>query len=324
MNHNRSKSKGNISLLVIAGLVTSTIAGAYFYLDRQADAHVNASMASLVDEAQSQGLTLSYSAADASPLSQVVEITDFIITGHEQEPDIQLGNVVIKGFSWQDLNNNQNQLPLEMSVDITKGQLHLKQSMIETNTDIQTLVRILGDTIPFSTQISYQIQPIQKQLHLSLTQELEDHLIFDGKVTLGNMNWLMEMDSQQTHMPAQAMAEAMNSTLKGLSINYTNMGLIEKIRADISLQTGKTTEQLTEESIAQMKQLQATSAQHWGPIFTPLIDEMIKFSAAPKQLTLNITPVQPLTGQDFMMAFIGGEAGLIKLLEDAQIRLTAN
>jgi hypothetical protein len=316
--------KGSISLLVITGIVTTALAGSYFYLDREADSRATATMISLVDEARSQGMELSYSSVDASPLTQTLQITDFSIIGNEQEADIHLGNIVMKGFSWQDLNDNQNKLPQEMSINVKHGELHLKRTMVETSTSLQSLVRIFGDTIPFSTEVTYKFEPTQKLLKLSLTQTVEENFFFDSQATLGNMDWLTTVEKQQTQIPAQAMSEAMNSTLNSLSITYKNTGLIEKIRANISTQTGKTNEQLTQESIAQLQQLQVTAAQHWGPVFTPLIDEMIKFSSDPKQLKLDVAPVQPLTGQDFMMAFMGGEANLIKLIEDAQIRLKAN
>jgi hypothetical protein len=316
--------KGSISLLVITGIVTTALAGSYFYLDREADSRATATMISLVDEARSQGMELSYSSVDASPLTQTLQITDFSIIGNEQEADIHLGNIVMKGFSWQDLNDNQNKLPQEMSINVKHGELHLKRTMVETSTSLQSLVRIFGDTIPFSTEVTYKFEPTQKLLKLSLTQTVEENFFFDSQATLGNMDWLTTVEKQQTQIPAQAMSEAMNSTLNSLSITYKNTGLIEKIRADISTQTGKTNEQLTQESIAQLQQLQMTTAQHWGPVFTPFLDEMIKFSSNPKQLKLDIAPVQPLTGQDFMMAFMGGEASLIQLIEDAQIRLKAN
>ncbi|MDO7597012.1 MAG: hypothetical protein MUR51_04925 [Pseudomonadota bacterium] len=324
MNKNRPKMRGSISLLAIAGIVTTALAGSYFYLDSEADSRATATMISLVDEAQSQGMALSYSSVDASPLTQTVEITDFSITGNEQEANIHLGNIVMTGFSWQDLNNNQNKLPQEMSINIKHGELHLKRTMLETSTSLQSLVSIFGDTIPFSTKVTYKLDPTHKLLKLSLTQTVEENFFFDSEATLGHMDWLTKVERQQTQIPAQAMSEAMNSTLNSLSITYKNTGLIEKIRADISRQTGKTNEQLTQESIEQLQQLQMTAAQHWGPVLTPLIDEMIKFSSDPKQLKLDVAPVQPLTGQYFMMAFIGGEANLIKLIEDAQIRLKAN
>jgi len=324
LNNNRAKLKGSISLVVIAGIVTTALAGSYFYLDHQADSRATETMTSLVTEAESQGVAISYSAVDASPLTQTVEISDFTIIGTDQEPDIRLGKVEMKGFSWQDLNNNKNKLPAEMSIDVKKGQLHIKKSMAETSTELQALVRIFGDTIPFSSKLSYKIDPSQNILQLSLTQAVKENFFFDGEITLGNMAWLTAVDRQQAQMPAQAMSEAMNSTLNTLSLTYKNTGLIEKIRADISSQTGQTIEQLTEQSIAQLKQLQMTSAQQWGPVFSPFIDEMIKFSSEPKQLKLDINPVQPLTGQDFMMAFMGGEASLIKLIEDAKMSLKAN
>ncbi|MFT7414458.1 MAG: hypothetical protein ACI9FO_001117 [Methylophagaceae bacterium] len=320
MYNNRSKLKGSISLVVIVGLVTAALAGSYFYLDHQADSRTTETMTSLVAQAESQGVALSYASVDASPLNQTVKITDFAIIGNQQEPDIRLGNVVMKGFSWQDLNNNQNSLPAEMSIDIKGGELHIKKSLSETSTDLQTLVRIFGDTIPFSTKVTYNLDPTEKLLKLSLTQTVEENFFFDGNVTLGNMVWLTVMDRQQTQMPA----EAMESTLNTLSLSYKNTGLIEKIRADISRQSGQTNEQLIEQSIAQLKQLQMTAAQQWGPIFTPFIDEMIKFSREPKQLKLSIDPLQPLTGNDFMMTFMGGESNLIKLIANARIQLKAN
>ena len=324
MNNNRSKLKGNISLVVIAGIVTTALAGSYFYLDHLADSRATETMTSLVTEAESKGMTLSYSYVDTSPLTQTVKISNFTITGNEQEPNIRLGNVEMKGFSWQDLNNNQNKLPAEMSIDVKNGELHIKKSMTETNTELQALVRIYGDTIPFSSNVSYKLDPLQNLLQLSLTQAVEESFFFNAEVKLGNVEWLTTVDRQQTQMPAQAMAAAMNSTLNNLSLTYKNTGLIEKIRADISTQTGKTNEQLTEQSIAQLKQLQMAFDQQWGPVFTPFLDEMIKFSSEPKQLKLGIEPLQPLTGQDFMMAFMGGEASLIKFIEDAKIRLKAN
>lgn len=316
--------KGSINLLVIAAIVTSTIAGSYYYIDRQADSRATEKMISLVDEAKSQGVLLSYSSVDASPLLQTVEISNLQITGKEQEPDIRLGNVTMKGFSWQDLNNKQNNFPTKMSIDIKNGELDLKNSMFEADAEMQTFERIFGDVIPFSTYITYKFDPTDKWLKLSLTQTVEESFFFNSSIILGNMEWITLVDKQQTQMPVQMMSEAMSSTLNNLSITYKNTGLIEKIRADMSEQTGKTTEQLKQESIAQMKQLQMTSVQHWGPIFTPFIDEMIKFSSEPKQLQLDIAPVQPLTGQYFMMAFMGGESSLIKLIEDAQIKLRAN
>jgi len=316
--------KGNISLQVIAGIVTIALAGFYFYIDHQADVHASETMTSFVEEARSQGVVLSYSAVDASPIKQSVEITNFAITGSEQEPDIQLGHVVMTGFSWQDLNKQHNKLPAEMNIAITKGELRLKSTMLETSPDLQTVVRILGKTIPFSTQIAYKLNPEQKQLNLSMTQAVAENFSFNSQVQLGEMGWLTAIDSEQTQLPAQAMSEAMNSTLNALSITYKNTGLIEKIRADLSAQTGKTTEQLTDVSIAQMKQLQTISTEHWGPLFTPLIDEMIKFTSDPKQLTLDINPLQPLSSQDIILAFLGGESTLISLIKDANILLTAN
>jgi len=324
LNNNQFKSKGNTGLLFLAGIVTIVLAGSYFYLDYQVDSRANESMLSLVDEAHAQGVLLSYSSIEASPLNQTVEIVDLTVIGNELEPDVQLGKVVMKGFRWQDLTNEQNKFPLAMSIDIYNGELHLKKSMIDTNPNLQALARILGDTIPFTTNIMYKFNPELNLLNVSLKQAVEDNFSFDGKVLLGNMAWLTTLDQQQAQIPAKTMSAAMNSTLNKFSMTYQNKGIIEKIRADISSQTGQSTEQLTQNSIAQLEQLQLSSAQHWGPVFTPFIDEMIKFSNDPEQLKLDISPLKPLTSQDLLLGFLGGEANLIKLIEDAHLALEAN
>lgn len=321
MNFTRSKSQGKINLLIISGMAVITLAGAYFYLDYQADSLANESMISLVTEAESQGLVLRYSSVDASPLYQTIEVTDFAIIGNDQEPDIKLGNVVVKGFSWQDLNDNQNKLPLKMSINVENGELYLKNSMVESNAELQSLVRIFGNTIPFTAEAAYKRDPAKNLLELSFSQAVKDNFFSEGEMELGNIEWLTNLEQQQ---PTEMYSQLMSSTLNNFSLTYKNTGLVEKIRKEVSDQTGQTNEQLLEESLAQMKQLQMTLAEQWGPIFTPFIDQMIKFTGDPKQLQLDIHPKQPLSGQNILMAFLGGEMGFIKLIEEAQIKLKAN
>lgn len=324
MSHNRIKMKGSISLAAMSALITFVIAGSYFYIDYQADSKASQAMVSIVDNARTQGVALSYRTVDASPITQSVEIIDLAITGHEQEPDIHLGSVVLKGLSWQDLNNQTNDLPTEMSIDIKQGEFIIKKSIINDDSDLQSLVDIFGDTLSFSSYVAYKFDFKNSLLHVTLNQSVDDSFVFDAKITLGDIAWLSDLKTDQTQQANDLMYKAIESTLNNLSLSYKNLGFIEKVRAVAIKKTGKTNEQLAEQSITQLEQLKVISANNWGPLFTPLIDEMIKFTREPRTLKLDINPQRPLTGQDFMMAFMGGESGLIQLLENAQINLKAN
>lgn len=324
MNRNRTKIKGSTSLFAITAILATVLGCAYLYLDYKADSRASETMIALVDDAKSQGAELSYSSVDASPIRQSVEINDFVILGHDQEPDIRLGNIIIKGFSWQDLDNNNKALPRAISVDIKQGEIDFKQSITNKSAELDALVGVFGQTISFTTLFAYEIDQNKNQLSVSFLQSVEDNFVFDGELTLGNVAWLKDIKTEQTQLPNTLLNEATKSTLNKLSLIYKNDGIIEKIRALVSEKTGKTNEQLVEESITQLQQLKTLSVSNWGPLFTPLIDEMIKFSQRPKKLKLEIAPKQPLTGQDFMMAFMGGETNLVQLLENAQINLKAN
>lgn len=324
MNRNRTKIKGSTSLFAITAILATVLGCAYLYLDYKADSRASETMIALVDDAKSQGAELSYSSVDASPIRQSVEINDFVILGHDQEPDIRLGNIIIKGFSWQDLDNNNKALPRAISVDIKQGEIDFKQSITNKSAELGALVGVFGQTISFTTLFAYEIDQNKNQLSVSFLQSVEDNFVFDGELTLGNIAWLKGIKTEQTQLPNTLLNEATKSTLNKLSLIYKNDGIIEKIRALVSEKTGKTNEQLVEESITQLQQLKTLSVSNWGPLFTPLIDEMIKFSQRPKKLKLEIAPKQPLTGQDFMMAFMGGETNLVQLLENAQINLKAN
>jgi hypothetical protein len=316
--------KGSSTLFALAAILVVVLGGTYLYVDTKADSKANAIMKTLMDDTKEQGAELSYSSVDASPISQSVEINDFVILGQDQEPDIRLGKVQIKGFSWQDLNNKNQALPTEINVDIENGAIDFNKSSVPNNSDLEALVAVFGQTISFSTQFSYQHDVNKNLLNLSFIQTVEDNFVFDGELNIGNVAWLKELTTKQTKLPDALLNQAIKSSLNKLSLVYKNDGIIEKIRSLVSDKSGKTNKQLVEESIAQLQQLKMLSASNWGPVFTPLIDEMIKFSHIPKQLKLDIDPKQPLTGQDFMMAFMGGETSLVQLLENAQITLKAN
>lgn len=324
MKRYHTKMKGSISSSLLVGILATALGGSYFYIDQKADAKASQTMISLVDNAKSQGVELSYGSIDASPITQSVEITDLIITGQEVEPDIHLGNLVIKGFQWQDLNSNRDQLPKAMHIDINQGELLIKDSMLINDSDLQTLVSLFGDTISFNTNIAYELNTEQNLINLSLNQRVEENFVFGTDITLGNIGWITDIDAEQTHVPSDVMYQAISSTLNSLSVSYTNLGLIEKIRTLVKKETGKTDEQLVQESIAQLRQLQVISANNWGSLFTPMIDEMITFTRDPNKLLLTINPKQPITGQDFMMAMMGGETALVSLVENARIQLKAD
>ncbi len=71
------------------------LAGAYAYIDNQADLGAREAITSIIDDAKVQGVDISYDAIDASPIARSVTLQNFKIHGNEQEPDIILGNLVI-------------------------------------------------------------------------------------------------------------------------------------------------------------------------------------------------------------------------------------
>ena len=313
---------GSISLLAIVTLVTASLGGAYYLLDQKADKHAQESLSRLVDDAQSKGVELKYKTVDASPLTRSISITNFEIKGKEQEPDINLGNIKITGFNWQNLNNKQSQLPPKMTISINNGTLDIKPSMSANDANLEALVATFGEKLHFSTQLAYDFNQDKGVLNISTSEILNDNFHFNTKLSFGGTDWLAEINTTDTKN--KPMSDMMKTTLNSLFITFKNDGIIEKIRSVATKRTGQTQEQLTQEAVANMQQLRIVAEKNWGPVFVPMIDELIKFAKKPEQLHLAINPDKPLDSNTFMLAMMGGDAALLDLIKKAQIKIVAN
>ena len=315
------KNRGSISILTLSAILASALAAAYYYVDNKADTRAQHTLSQLIDDAESEGVDLSYSNVDASPLFRSVSITNFTIKGNAQEPDITLGNINITGFNWQDLQQENTKLPASMSIAIDDSSIHIKPSMIETDRNIQDLVDSFGNKINFSSLLSYELNKDSGILSISTTETMVDNFYFNSELSFGNANGLAEIDADLQQQP---MAEIMSTTLNTLSINFKNHGIIEKIRAIATKKTGTSQKELLQQSINHMTELKQLAENNWGPIFSPMIDELIKFATKPQQLQLSIHPKQSLNGDAFILAFMGGDAGLLELIKKANIKIEAN
>jgi len=321
VNKFKAKLRGSISILALTAIIASSLAGSYYYIDQKADTRAQHTLSKVVDDAKSEGVELTYSSVDASPLLRNITVSDFKILGNSQEPDITLGHISITGFNWHDLNQETDKLPLALSIDIQNAVLHLKPSMVENDADLQALVKTFGSQINFSSHFAYSLNQESGLLSISTTETVVDNFSFNSDLTIGSAAWLAEIDANSEDKP---LSELMSTTLNTLSITFNNDGIIEKIRSVAAKKTGQSQEQLTQDSVDQIKQLQQVAQKNWGPLFVPMIDELIKFTIKPQQLHITINPEAPLNGDDFMLAFIGGDAGLLTLIEQAHIQLKAN
>lgn len=322
MNRIRTKLRGSISLLTLSALVATGLAGAYAYIDNKADTRAQQTLAKLVDEASEEGVALSYSDVDASPLLRSVSISDFAIKGSEQEPDLSLGDINISGFNWQDLHSENTQLPASMTITIDNGTVALKPSMVKENPDIQSVIDTFGEQINFSTHFAYVLNQQTGVLTLSTTETVVDNFSFNSELAFGGATWLAELDAESGEKPGTA--DMMSTTLNELSMTFKNDGFIEKIRSIAATKTGQSPQQLTDESVQQLNDMKVVAEQNWGPVLVPMIDELIKFTLKPEQLHFAINPEQGLKSNDFLMAFMGGDAGLLALITQAQIEIKAN
>ena len=321
LNKIKAKIRGSISLLAMTALVTSSLAGVYYYIDNKADTQAQHTLSQLLEDAKDEGVQLSYNSVDASPLLRSVSISGFKIKGNADEPDITLGNVNITGFNWQNLDQDTSQLPLSMSITVDNALLHLKPSMVKNDANIQALIDNFGEQVAFSTHLSYALDQDSGILKISTTDTVIDNFYFNSELTLGGANWLAELDTQSKEDP---FSEVMSTTLNTFSIIFKNEGIIEKIRAIAAKQTGQTQEQLTRQSVNDIKRLQIVAEKNWGPLFVPMIDELIKFTIKPEQLTIRINPEQAITSDAFMLGLLGGDAALLELIKQAQIEIKAN
>ena len=321
LNTSKTEQHGRISLLTIAFILIAILASGYYYIDHKADIRAQDIMSKFVEQARADGVELHYQDIDASPLFRRVSISDFEIKGNEQEPDIQLKNIKITGFGFNALEDETSTLPLSMTVDIENGTLHLKPTMVEADTDLQALVETFDEYIQFSTHFSYELDTETGELTLSTTETVVDNFHFSTELSFGNANWLAELDAQS---PEQPSTDMMSTTLNTLTIAFENYGIIEKVRSVAIKKTGKSKQQLTQDSINQLKQLKLIAEKNWGNLFIPMIDEVIKFSAEPQRLELSIHPEKPLGATIFMSAFMSGDAGLLELIKQARIEIKAN
>ncbi len=313
--------RGSISIVTIASIVIISLAAAYYYIDNKADLRAQHTLIQLVDDAKAEGVELNYTTVDASPLFRSVVISDFKISGGVQEPDITLGLINITGFNWQDLNQENGQLPLAMSIKIDNASLYLKPSMIENDDDLQALVNAFGERINFSIHFAYTLNETSGLLTISTTETMADNFTLNSELSFGSAGWLASTDANSNKKPMQDM---MSTTLNSLSIDFKNNGIIEKIRSVAAKKTGNSTQDLVQDSVVQIKQLQHVAQKNWGPLFVPMIDELLKFTVKPEQLKISINPKQPLTTDDLILGMMGGDTGLLTLIKQAQIEIKAN
>lgn len=322
LNKNQTGQYGSISILTIAIMLIVILASGYYYIDHKADIRAQDTINNLVEQARSEGVELHYQDIDASPLFRRVSISGFELKGNQQEPDILLKSIHITGFDFNSLKNETSTIPLSMKVDIDHGSIYLKPTMVKADSDLQALVETFDQYIQFSTHFSYQLDTESGELTSTTTGTLVDSFYFSTELSFGSANWLAKLDAQSTE---QASEDDMRSTtLNALAITFENYGIIDKLRSVAIKKTGQSKQQLIQDSINQLQQLKRIAEKNWGKLFTPMIDELIRFSEDPKRLELSIDPEKPLGTSVFLNAFLRGDAGLLELLKQARIKIKAN
>jgi len=319
-----NKMRGNVSIITIIILITLIVAGLYAYIDNQADSQAEQSILSMVEDAKIQGVDLSYDAIDTSPLARSITLQNFKIQGNEQEPDIVLGKLVISGLNWQAFSaKNQDHLPLSMSIDISDGMMILDDDMIGNDPDLQSFVDVMGNELHFSTHANYNMDEKKGLLTALIQQSVNDNFSIKANVSLGNTGWLAYVKTNESLLSDNLTLDLLATTLNSLSITFNNTGLIEKIRTVSSKQTGLSNEQLTQQAVTQLRQMQ--SALHdYNPVYSLMIEELIKFTQQPNQLLISIDPEQPLTSDDFLKVFMGSQSAPFDLMKKAQLFIRAN
>ena len=320
---NKRTMRGGLSLLSIFVLVIIAISATYYYIDMQADTKAEQALNTFIEQAKSRGVTIDYGSIDASPFSQSVNVHRLKITSLEQEPDISIENIVVTDLNWQDSQGKDTRFPLAINIKITGGKLLIGDAVIGDDQDIQTFVTIMGNEIGFSGSLAYTLNESTGELRLSLAQSINDNVASQSELSLGNMGWLAYIDATESLTSDNLSLDLLATTLNSLSVTIENEGLLEKIQAIAVKRSGKSKEQLVQQSITQMRQLQL-SVQDWGPSFIPMIEQLIVFMQQPTQLTININPAQPLVSNDFIKAFLGGQDSLLELIEKSALTIRAN
>ncbi len=323
MNTKISKIQIGSSLTSYILVIVIVAIGAYTYLDFKADTQAKEAMVTLVENAKTQGVDISYDAIDSSPLAQSITLQNFKIDGNNQEPDIVFGNLIISGLDWQSLQGEggQNHVPLAMEVNITDGKILLNKEMIGNDADLQSFVNVMGNELSFAISAAYKVDKSTGQLMASFNQSVDDNFMINSQLELGNTAWLAYVDTNESL--DDLVPDLLATTLKGLSITFNNQGIIEKIRAISSKQSGLSNEQLTQQTVQQLRQIQ-TALKDYSPVYSLMIEELIKFSQQPNQLLISIDPEQPLTSDDFLKVVMGGQSAPFDLMKKAQLFIRAN
>jgi hypothetical protein len=324
VNTNKFRTQGSLSIISIIVIGLIVLGGAYAYIDKQADLHAQEAITLMIDDAKLQGVDVSYDAIDASPIARNITLQNFTIHGNEQEPDIILGKLVISGLNWQALaNNNQNRLPLSMNLDITNGKIVIDETMVGDDPDLQAFVDVMGNELHFSTHANYKLDEATGLLSAAIIQSVNDNFSIKANLALGNTGWLAFVDANEPLISDTLTLDLLATTVNGLSITFKNDGLIEKIRAVTAKQTGLSSQQLTQQAVSQLRQMQS-SLQDYSPVYSLMLEELIKFTQQPNQLLISIDPEQPLVSDDFLKVFMGGQSAPFDLMKKAQLFIKAN
>jgi hypothetical protein len=315
--------KGSLSITTILFILFLIIVGTYAYIDSQADSHAEEAIISIIEDAKIQGVDISYDAIDASPIARNITLHNFKISGAEQEPDVILGNIVISGLNWQSMTNTQDHLPLSMNIDITDGKIVLDEEMVGDDPDLQAFVEVMGNELGFTTHANYNVDKASGLLTASISQSVNDNFNIQINTSFGNTGWLAYVNPNEYLVSDNLTLDLLATTLNGLSITFQNEGIIEKVRLVTAKKTGFSNSQLTEQSVNQLRQMQ-TSLQDYSPVYSLMIEELIKFTQQPSQLLISIDPEQPLTSDDFIKVFMGGQSAPFDLMKKAQLFIKAN
>ncbi len=318
------KIGGGVSLITIIVLIIMIVAGLYAYVDYQADLQANKSMMAMVDDAKMQGVVLSYDTVDSSPLTRSVTVSNFKIKSNEQEPDIILGKLVISGLDWQAFSTKKkDHLPLSMSIDITDGKIILDDNMIENDPNLQSFVDVMGKELHFSIHASYSLDEKTGVLTALIQQSVNDNFRIKADMALGNTGWLAYVKTDESVLSDDLTLDLLATTLNNFSITFNNTGLIEKLRAVASKQSGLSEKRLIQQAVTQLRQIQS-EFHNYSPVYSLMIEEIIKFTQRPNQLLISIDPEQPLTSDDFLKVFIGKQSNPFDLMKKAQLFIRAN
>ena len=324
MKTNKSRMQGSLSIVTVLFIILAVLAGSYAYIDNQADLRAEKAVISIVEDAKMQGVELSYDAIDVSPIARNITLQNFKIHGNEQEPDVILGNLVISGLNWQALHeDNQDRLPLSMNLDITDGKILLDEEMIGDDPDLQAFVDVMGNELKFSTHANYHVNEATGLLTASVAQSVINNFSFQINFSLGNTGWLAFVDANEPLVSDNLTLDLLATTLNSLSITFRNNGMIEKIRSVSAKQTGLSNDQLTQQAVSQLRQMQSALQNH-SPVYSLMIEELIKFTQQPGQLLISIDPEQPLTSDDLLKVVMGGQSAPFDLMKKAQLFIKAN